>query len=493
MHKEVVLRAYSNLSENSEPDIYSKPFIDNPFLKRGKRKNSVYIGDTAFGDSGKGIVTAEFNRMFVEQFGTVYSIRFNGGANAGHHMFIDGVEFLANQLPTAVAQKGAVGIITRGEYFHPGDGRLEIERTKQAFGGEMPGSLIIDERAPLVMDTDRALDVMKGSTGRGMGPAAANFDMRCDLTLKDLMADNWGELFKEHYTWKQAVIEATFKDLIEEKRKEVRDFGAKDFLIKRLDNSQQKLGTREDFLSRLAEDREYLNDYVVSSVKDMLQEKWKDQKIPFTIEEAQGPGLDPYFGIRPDVSSTRPTSRNVHDGTYGVIYGKDIALKLGVSKTVYMSSVGARWLPGEMPEDEASFFHNDFGEFGKTTGRKRGIYYLSLPILRALRKFANYDYLVATHIDAATNNPISLISHYTNINTGWEGDYSPYQDEINQLKAYYIEMPGWDGLRISEAKKPSDLDLNARRYLSLLSQTVAPVIMARNGKKLGNNIKWWKD
>lgn len=36
------------------------------------------------------------------------------------------------------------------------------------------------------------------------------------------------------------------------------------------------------------------------------------------------------------------------------------------------------------------------------------------------------------------------------------------------------------------------LEQNARGMLAFLSENVAPVIMARNGKDLGNHIVWWK-
>lgn len=462
-------------------ELYTKPVVGNPFERTGTRKNSVYIGDTAFGDSGKGIVTAEFNRLLVVKFGQVYSLRVNGGGNAGHDMEIDGVPFLANQLPTAVAQEGGVALITRGMVFNPRDAVLEIERTMKTFSGRMPGQLQIDDRTPLCLDTHRVLDTASGSTGRGIGPAYADVYARKEVTVRDLFSENWGRVLGDHYDEKIRIIEATLTP------------SQTNFLVKRLDNTQVPLGTRDEFLSRLADDRKLLRDYINSDMRGTLQKVWANESIPVTIEEAQGPGLDPYFGIRPDVTSSRPSVRYVHDGTHGVIFGEDIALRLGVTKTLYMSSVGARWLPGQIPPEEASYYHNQFDEFGKTTKRKRGIYYLSLPILQALRRFANYDYLVATHIDAARSDvPIKIVSHFTD-QAGETADYNFYQDQINCLVAHYIEFPGWDGLATKRCKKPEELEQDTRRMLAFLSENITPVIMARNGKNLGNNIVWWNN
>lgn len=459
-----------------ESEHYTKLIVDNPFERAGARKNSVYIGDTAFGDSGKGIVAAEFNRLLVVRFGRVYSLRVNGGGNAGHDMEIDGIPFLVNQLPAAVAQENAVALITRGMVFNPRDAVLEIARTMKTFGGRMPGQLQIDNRTPLCLDTHRVLDTAVGSTGRGIGPAYADVYGRKEVTIKDLFSEDWEKVLGNHYDEKMRSIKATLQT---------------GFSVLRLDNTQVPLGIKDEFLGRLAEDKRVLEDYINSDMRTALQKVWANEDIPVTIEEAQGPGLDPFFGIRPDVTSSRPSVRHVHDGTHGVIFGEDIALRLGVTKTLYMSSVGSRWLPGQMPPEEAVYYHKEFGEFGKTTKRKRGIYYLSLPILQALRRFANYDYLVATHIDAARRYvPIKIVSHFTD-QAGNRADYSFYQDEIDQLIANYIELPGWDGEATKRAKKPEELEQNARGMLAFLSRNVAPVIMARNGKDLGNNIVWW--
>lgn len=448
--------------------------IEQALERPGSRKNSVYIGDTAFGDSGKGSVASKFNRFFVDNFGLVTSLKANGSANAGHHMVIDGVEFLANQLPSSVAQKHSLGIITRGMLLAPHDLYSEIERTKRTFWGEMPGELKIDERVPLALDTHRALDRLNGSTGRGVGPGYGDFYARKDLTLKDLLSDNWGAKFREHYFEKAQIFNALYQ----------RDLANQE--VAGLDNVKSRVGTVNEFLDKLVFDRDYLQRFATSNAKGLIQSIWQDERSPITIEESQGPGLDPYAGIRPDVTSSRPTSRNVHDGTWMVIFGENIALRLGVTKTTYMSSVGSRNLPGEMEKEDASWIQEEFGEKGKTTGRLRGIYHLSIPILRALKRFANYDFLVATHLDASReNNPIKYVYLYTDAaNKTTQREYEPYQDRINELHPNYITMPGWDGEKTKTSREFFELPRNAKAVINLLSQKVAPVIMATTGPDL---------
>ncbi len=476
------------LSSTDLPSLYTNPIVNKPFEREGTRPNSVYVGGTLFGDEGKGAITAEINRLFIKKLGIVYSLRLNGGSNAGHEVEIDGRPFLSNQLPVAVAQEGAYAIITRGTVFNPRDAVMEIKRTEDRFGGEMPGTLWIDERTPLCLDTHRVLDSANGSTGRGIGPAYGDFYVRAELVLKDLFRPDWHKVFGQHYDQKEAIIAGLKrKDMIERGYRSVGDFP-----VKRLDNSISTLGSRQDFLEHLAEDQKVLGAYVRSDIPDMLDKIWANSKIPVTFEEAQGPGLDPFFGIRPDVTSSRPTVRNVHDGTYGVVFAEDIACKLGVTKP-YASSVGVRKLPGMMPAEEAAFYQKNFGEVGKTTGRVRDIFDLPLSIMQSFHRFAGIDSLVVTHLDAAeVENPIRITSSLTNRLNGKEVQRFFYQDEVDNLDPHSIIFPGWDGELAKEARRPSDLPAAARLFLAFLSETVAPVLMAKNGKELGNFISWWK-
>jgi len=214
-----------------------------------------------------------------------------------------------------------------------------------------------------------------------------------------------------------------------------------------------------------------------------------------TFEEAQASGLDPYLGIRPDVTSTRVSSRFICDGTGGVINGNRIAARVGVSKTVYASVVGSKnkKLPGMMDPESAGYYQEEFGEKGKTTRRLRSIYHMPLAFMAALREFADYDFLIATHIDAARKDvPVKYMSEVYDRETGEPGRYSQYQDEMDKLEGRFVEFPGWDGGEAEAARTPADLDPNVRRVIAFLGDAMkAPVLMARNGGSVGNNILWY--
>jgi adenylosuccinate synthase len=171
-----------------------------------ERPNSISVEDVFFGDSGKGSVVAKFNHLLSRKWDVV-SLRYNGGANAGHETLLYGKSIVTHQLPMGVIQEGVTAIISRGMLIHPEDLVTEIADVETTLGSKLPGKLVIDERVPLGLDTHRALETAlnrqsdggKGSTGRGISPGYASVYERVAVTAKDLFSDNWKEVFRTHY------------------------------------------------------------------------------------------------------------------------------------------------------------------------------------------------------------------------------------------------------------------------------------------------------
>src|SRR3990172_4312767 len=84
------------------------------------RVGSESVEDAFFGDSGKGAVVAKINRLYTGN-GPVFSLRYNGGGNAGHEAIIDGKKLVTNQLPMGVVEESATAAISRGMVVHPED------------------------------------------------------------------------------------------------------------------------------------------------------------------------------------------------------------------------------------------------------------------------------------------------------------------------------------------------------------------------------------
>ena len=489
-----ILKIYRSLLASNSSYFPQNLKVNFPKSQNGRtRPNSVSIEDAFFGDSGKGRVVAELNHLLGKKK-KIYSLRYNGGANAGHECLMEGKVVNVHQLPMAIIQEGAVAIIGRGMVIHPNDLLTEVGQISEKFGGSLPGKLIIDERVLLSLDTHRALEATfnqyttggRGSTGRGIAAGYASFYERIVLTMKDLMADNWKEQLRQHYRLYQKLIKG-FKG----------ETGLEETPVAAMDNQKWErhtVGTEKEFLKRLSFSRGKLKKYVSAAVFYLLGQTWGDPKIPFTIEGAQGAGLDPYHGVYPDVTASRPMSRNINDSTYNVILPEEIFLKLAAMKTTYLSSVGQRRLPTVKDESYEKWVQKTFDERGRSTGRLRDIYPISLPIADYLKRAAGYQFLVATHLDASQKDkPIRVITHYTEKKTGKEAPYLPYQDYLDKLEAHLVEFPGWDGQAVKKAQSPKDLPRTTRLYLEFLNQTIAPVALGTGGPEVGSYLSWLAD
>jgi adenylosuccinate synthase len=487
MNSGEVYRLYKSIQKGKVKAL-QKPAIQE--VPRGYRPNCVCVEDAFFGDSGKGAVVAKFNNLLNKKKNLV-SIRFNGGANAGHESKLNGKLVVTHQLPMGVTAEGATAIISRGMVIHPEDLITEIASVQESLEGELPGKLIIDERVTLALDTHRAFESAlnsfttggRGATGKGISPGYASHYERISITLKDLLADDWEEKLKAHYHLYGSWISG-FGSNHELAAAQVPVFS-------RNKGEKREVGLETVFIERLRNTRDKINAYASSEIPAILEKVWKNEKIPVTIEGAQGAGLDPYHGVYPDITASRPISRFLNDATYNIILPEQIFHRAAVMKTTYMSSVGIRKLPAKKDEEYEKWIQESFDERGRTTGRLRDIYPISIPIASYLRKAAGYNFIVATHLDASTEDRgVKVVIGYENQKTGKDKPYLPYQDYLNTLKPKIVEFEGWDGPQVSQAKSINALPKEAKKYLAFLSAAIAPVSMCTFGPGLDEYLSW---
>lgn len=453
---------------------------------KGKRPFSVSVEDVFFGDSGKGSIVAKLNEILMVGDSLV-SIRFNGGANAGHETLINGKKIVTHQLPLALVKENTIAIMSRGMVIHTQDLVNEIEYLCAQFGGELPGQLIIDDQALLGLDTMRAKEFAlnqkytggRGATGSGISPTYASFYERHPVQVCDLISSDWEIMFRQHY-----------QDI----RDEIRNIDIKDIIVPSLNKQGKrefhKVGTENEFIDRLKESRDKLIKYVSFEVPEFLEEVWRNPKIPVTIEGAQGAGLDPWFGVYPDVTASRTMSRSIADSTYAIILPEEIALRIAVMKATYMSSVGQRVIPTTLDTDFQQKIREDNDEYGRTTGKPRGVYEIPIPMAQFFKRAAGFDFIAPTHLDSSKKNtPIKIVTHYTlDSENGGEVGYKPNQNWLNRLVPHVLQFPGWDGEAISKAKTPDDLPYETQVFLAFLQKTIAPIALAAYGPDIDQYI-----
>lgn len=450
------------------------------------RPNSIAIGGGAFGDEGKGRVVDELCGILAQRTAQLVVYRWNGGANAGHTVIVDDQRLALHQIPSGALHKAAIGVLGKGMVIHPEDLLGESLQVAQVLGCELHQlALRVDVNAVLALDTHRAFESAlknwerggSGATGRGISPAYADVLLRHPVRLRDLLAEDWRERLGRHYALYAALISGLGAPIETISVPSLRGI--------------REVGTLSDFLSRLEQPRAFLQAVAVDGYPFLAARWTQPDQYGFIFEGAQAVGLDPRFGVYPDVTASDPTFSGILASTEGLIAPEQIAVRASTLKATYSSSVGTRRLPTHMPEPLASRIREDAHEYGATTRRPRDILYFDLPCLGYFARISRTTHLVLTHLDIAYPDvPIRVCTHYTD-SSGAPMPYRPDQRYLDGLTAHFRDLPSWDGAIVRGTKRLADLPHSALQYVAFISQALgATPLMATTGAQRDALISW---
>ena len=150
-------------------------------------KNVVVIG-TQWGDEGKGKIVD----WLAESVHGV--VRFQGGHNAGHTLWINGVKTVLRLIPSGIMHPHTICYIGNGVVLSPEALMSEIAELEKA-GVDVRSRLKISEACPLILPYHIAVDQAReakqgnkkiGTTGRGIGPAYEDKVARRAVRVQDL-------------------------------------------------------------------------------------------------------------------------------------------------------------------------------------------------------------------------------------------------------------------------------------------------------------------
>ena len=122
----------------------------------------------SFGDEGKGKVT----HHLLKNGDYTHCIRFNGGCNAGHTIYHEGVKFVTHHIPAGVFF-GVRSIIGNGCVVNIDQFNREIQMLHEG-GVNTDGLIFIANNAHIITDAhleEDGKDTTIGTTKRGNGPA----------------------------------------------------------------------------------------------------------------------------------------------------------------------------------------------------------------------------------------------------------------------------------------------------------------------------------
>ena len=428
-------------------------------MSPGQRSTAV-IG-LQFGDEGKGQIV---DLLAAEHRVTV---RYNGGANAGHSVRIANEKFALHQVPVGVLTAGTLNVLANGVVLDV-DGLLGELRTLAGAGVEVGDNLRISDRAHLVMPyhlhEERLRDALAqqvlgearrlGTTFRGIGGSYA------DKAARD-SAVRVGDLFdpdelRIRLGFIVALKNATLAGL-------ATAVGA-----------HFEPNTVDDLFARCMAWAEQIRPFVTDT-SSLLNDRL-DAGDGVLFEGANAALLDIDHGTYPYVTSSNSSALGITAGT-GV---SPVRLRriIGVAK-LYTSRVGTGPFVTEMHGAEADALRERGGEYGTTTGRPRRVGWLDLPALTAAVRLNGVTELFLTGLGVLAGLPeVRVCVGYRN---GAPAGTAPTTAQLHRMEPIYEVFPGFD-TTVADCRRMADLPANARALLARVEAEVAPVAGVCVGK-----------
>jgi len=416
----------------------------------------VIVG-TQFGDEGKGkIVDYYSSHMDI-------IVRYNGGANAGHTVVVDGEEFAFQLLPSGILRKDKTVIIGNGVVIDPEIFFTEIENLKMR--GIIPAQILISDRTHVIMPYHKIMDEVQesfkgvlraGSTRKGIGPCysdkVARFGIRvCDL-LDEKVFDEKLDLF---LPLQERILAAYGKEVKFSKNK--------------IRQQYLEYGTR-------------LSPYVADVSKVLFNALRDEKKI--LLEGAQGTHLDIDWGVYPFGTSSNAVAGGACTGS-GIPPTK-INHVLGIVKA-YTSRVGEGPFPTELKDSVGTFLRERGGEYGTVTRRPRRCGWLDLVMLDYAIRVNDVSAIALTKIDVLSGlDQIKVCTAYE-YNGKEIKDFPANMRLLSECKPIFDTLKGWgecskhDWLSFLKIGYDS-MPRNLRNYIDYIEkQTGIPVSLISFG------------
>lgn len=393
-----------------------------------------------FGDEGKGKITDVLSAK------SDYVVRYQGGNNAGHTVYVGEDKFVLHLLPSGVLQSEGKCIIGSGVVVDPKSFFSEVDSLDKR--GLHTDHIFIDRRAHIIfpyhvlMDTYREEAAGKdsiGTTKRGIGPCYEDKVARIGIRAIDLLNP---EVLKEKLKINLDIKNALFEKLYD---KPTLDF---DELY------NEYLAYGEKIKHRIID--------AVVEVNDAI-----DEGKNVLFEGAQALMLDIDYGTYPYVTSSSPS-------TGGVCVGAGIPptkLKnlIGVSKA-YCTRVGNGPFPTELDDEVGETMRRVGHEFGASTGRPRRTGWLDLVMLRHACRINGITHLVITKLDVLSGfETIKVCTAYKTEDGEIKKNFTASTTKLDDYEPIYAELPGWKE-DICDLNSFNDLPKNAQEYIHFIEE-----------------------
>lgn len=399
---------------------------------------SVVLG-LQWGDEGKAkiidFLAAEFD----------YVARFQGGANAGHTVIVEGKKYVFHQIPSGILYPKKKVVIGNGVILDPVALLEEIRLLAEQGVNIEPGNLLLSHRTNIVMPYHKILDQASekasgdkkiGTTGRGIGPAYTDKVARSGVRAIDLLD----------------------KDLLNEKVRS--NLKVKNFMLR------EYFKTDEVNADKIVEEYALVGQKIKDFLRDVSTELTQavKKKKRVLAEGAQGTMLDVDFGTYPYVTSSNTVCANCSIGLgISPLLIKDV---IGVMKA-YTTRVGEGPFPSELSDENAEKIRSIGKEFGATTGRPRRCGWLDIPALKYAIMLNGVTRLALTKIDVLDKfEKIKVLEEYRLDGEKFTNCFAS-EKETARIEPLYKEYKGWnsDSTRITGMKQVTPVQ---KKYLDAI-------------------------
>lgn len=402
----------------------------------------IIVVGSQWGDEGKGKVVDVFSSQ------SDYVVRYQGGANAGHTLIVDGKKTVLHLIPSGILHEKTKCIIASGVVIDIEKLVEEIKALKA--NGQLADSaqLLVSDSATILLPYHRQLDQAReraagyeklGTTGKGIGPAYEDRASR--------KAVLFGDLFNPD----------TLKEKIEASLKE------KNFILQNMYNEQP--ASADEVLTMASLVAEELKPYRCRDTSLVIYKALRaGKKVLF--EGAQGTLLDLLHGTYPYVTSSSTLSGSACVGS-GIGPGQ-IDKVIGITKA-YTTRVGSGPFPTELTDQTGQDLRSKGQEFGATTGRERRCGWLDLVALRYAIRINGITNIALMKIDVLSGlKEINVCTSYE-LNGEIIKELPVSPGDLAKAVPIYKTMPGWSE-PINEARNIADLPKNGQDYIRYISQ-----------------------
>jgi len=385
-----------------------------------------------WGDEGKGKI--------VDRLAKEYDMvcRSQGGHNAGHTIWVDGVKYALHLIPSGVLNPKAINVVGNGVVLSPSSIIKEMEQFP-----DLEGRLFISDKAHLNLsyhaEIDQAKEKLKGdkaigTTGKGIGPAYSDKINRIGHRV--------GELLNP---------EALCQKILDyfEQNKPI------------FDVMNLEAPKKADLLAELTQYNNKLGSYIT----DTTQLVWKaldEENKRVLLEGAQGTMLDIDHGTYPYVTSSSTVSAGACTGLG--INPKDIGKVTGIVKA-YCTRVGNGPFPSEDLGEDGARLGKQGHEFGTTTGRARRCGWFDAVATRYASRLNGCDELALMKLDVLDGfDEVKVCVAYE-----YKGEIIDYiPSDLENVTPIYKTFKGWDNS--VGARRFEDLPASAQEYVKIIEE-----------------------